>query len=173
MDTYIPPSVLPRSFSFFLVLIRNTDLGDYIYIHTLRTHIGNRTWKPRALLDVQFLHTFPAFCLLFCVSIGFAFDRVEPFVLTLSVRPWEQNRLPFTQESSHMHTRMYTTWCIHGSDADLSPFRGITYISEIRFAFMEFVAVTLAPNRRRCRFIKISMSWQTPSNPTVYSYCKQ
>ena len=50
----------------FWDFMRNTDLGDYIYVYTLRTRIGNRTWKPRALLDVQFLHTFPAFCLQFC-----------------------------------------------------------------------------------------------------------
>jgi len=38
-----------------------------------------------------------------------------------------------------MHTRMHTA----RSDADLSPFRGITYISEIRFGFIGFAVVTL------------------------------
>lgn len=65
------------------------------------------------------------------------------------------------------------------------PFRGITYISEIRFGFVEFLAITL-PKRFEGRAdspcplgaFQNSLPWLKPSNPmsaklTVFSYCKQ
>ena len=145
-----PPSFLPCSFSFFWFLIRSTDLGDYIYMYTLRAHDRNRLPNPRTLPCVQFLHRFLAFCLLFSVSIGLAFDRVELFLAAWSVRPSEQNRLPFTQEASHMHTRMHTAYAYMVLMPTYLPFRGITYISEIKFGFVGFIAVTL-PKRFESR----------------------
>ena len=116
-----PPPFTPAPSPFFWFLIRSTDLGDYIYIHTLRTHIGNRTWKPRALLDVQFLHTFPAFCLLFCVSIGFAFDSSRTFCVGIIGRAIGTESAPLHAGSfAYAYTYAHRIR-IHGSDADLSP----------------------------------------------------
>ena len=62
----------------------NTDPGDYIYIHTLRAHIGNRIRRPRGVYPVQSSPTFPAFFVPFCVSIRIVYSYAVAVVVCIN-----------------------------------------------------------------------------------------